>query len=73
MNCPQCAGIGLIGTVRESVCPQCMGTGTISVDDTQTFATVSTTAAAQPNSVAVVVSKPTPIPAAAIKVVVKGK
>ena len=70
INCPKCAGIGLTGEANLVVCTQCAGVGTISVQDTDTVAAVQAANVSQSNFV---VTKPTPIPAAAVKVVSKGK
>lgn len=41
MNCPQCSGYGLTGTLNILVCSECLGVGTISVDDTSSLATLN--------------------------------
>lgn len=68
MNCPKCGGYGLTGTVQEVVCTQCSGKGTISVNDTDSLATINTASAAP-----IVITAPVPAPASAIKVATKGK
>lgn len=70
INCPKCAATGLVGLVFASVCPQCTGTGMINVNDTDTVATVQTNNAAQSSFV---VTMPTPVPPAAVKISGRGK
>ena len=67
MNCPKCSGLGITGSVVETVCSQCSGKGTIAVQDTDTLATINT-ASATP----IIVTKATVVPAAAVKVQAKG-
>jgi DnaJ-class molecular chaperone len=68
INCPSCHGTGLTGTANESVCSQCKGTGMISVNSTDSVATVSA-ASATP----IVVIAPTAVPTAAVKILGRGK
>jgi DnaJ-class molecular chaperone len=72
INCPKCQGLGLTGTVQEVVCSQCAGTGTISVNSTDTIATVNTNNIAQ-SSFIVTASMPTAVPQAALKISNRGK
>lgn len=72
LQCPKCIGTGIVGSATASVCPQCTGTGTIMADDTQTLASVNTTASSGSNT-PVVVTAPVAIPTAALKVTTKGK
>lgn len=67
MNCPKCCGLGLTGTVVENVCSQCKGIGTITVQDTDTLATIST-ASATP----IIVTKATAVPPVAVKISSRG-
>lgn len=72
--CPKCTGAGLVGTTNESVCPQCTGTGTISVNDTQTMASINTTEAARiPTAAPIVVTMAPVVPPVVIKVSSRGK
>ncbi len=72
--CPKCTGFGLVGTVNETVCPQCTGKGTITVDDTQTFASINTTEAARITSASpIVVTAPPVVPPVATKISNRGK
>ena len=41
INCSKCCGDGLIGTIQLSVCTACAGKGMVTVNDTDTIATIS--------------------------------
>lgn len=72
INCPNCAGTGLIGEVVEKTCPQCSGTGTIGVDNSQTLATLDNSIVA-PATSKLIVNAPKAVPTAAAKVLTRGK
>ena len=68
IGCPNCAGTGLTGTVRESICSQCTGTGMIAANDTDTLATVNAVSIAP-----IIVTKAVVVPPVAVKILSKGK
>lgn len=74
IQCPLCVGTGIIGTIQEKICTQCIGTGTVSADDTQTLATVSTTvAAASAGNNPLVLTKAVAAPQASVKILSRSK
>lgn len=72
INCPNCQATGLVGDGTPTVCQYCKGIGTVTANDSDTITTISS-AATTAGYAPAIVTVPTAIGKAALKVAGRGK